>query len=124
LIGKRPQGPVPISGSWANVDGRLGAAVLSGSGISYVQAAGYSPGISICADILYGSFSNQSRHFNAGETVAHRLAVFAVDVTPDETAALAKSCSIREVGREEGKQRILRFRTPEGNWSEVKLAHF
>lgn len=121
---QRPQGPVPIPGSWVNVDGRLGAAVLAGSGISYVQGAGYSGGISICTDILYGSFSNRSRDFNAGEAVAHRLAVFAVNVTPDETAAFAKSCSIREVGREEGKKRILRFRALDGNWSEVRLLPF
>jgi hypothetical protein len=118
---QRTQGSVPISGSWVNVDGRLGAAVLSGSGICYVQAAGYSRGISICSDILFGSFSNQSRRFRTGEAVAHRLAVFAVEVTPKETAAFAKSCSIREVGHEEGDQRILRFRAPEGHWREVKL---
>jgi hypothetical protein len=114
---QHPQAPVPVSGSWANVDDRLGMVAVTGSGIAYVQAQGYTPGISICSDILYGSFSDRTRHFLAGEEVAHRLAIFAVEITPDQTKALAKSCAIET---KEGEQ-ILRFQAPEGTTMQVKL---
>ena len=72
---KSPKPPVRLPGAWANVDGRLGIVVLKGSGLEYAQARGYAPGISVHEDILYGSYSDEVRHFKAGEEVAHRLAI-------------------------------------------------
>lgn len=106
-----------IPGSWANVDGRLGVVVLAGTGIAYKQATSYSPGISVCSDILYGSFSDQARRFKAGDEVAHRIAVFFVEVTPQETASLAQSCKVD--GKPEA--RVLRFKQPDGADVEVPL---
>lgn len=114
---QRPQSPVQISGTWANVDGRLGMAVIAGSGIAYEQAKGYTPGISICSDVLYGSYSDQPRSFSSGEEIVHRLAVFAVEITPDQTAALAMSCSVKTKDGEP----VLCFQMPEGTRTEVKL---
>jgi hypothetical protein len=93
---QRPRPSIDVPGSWVNVDGRLGAVILTGAGMVYAQASGYSPGISVCSDILYGSCSDQTRQFKAGEEVAHRVAIFLVEVTPKETLALAQSCRIEE----------------------------
>lgn len=91
---QKPLQPVALPGSWANVSGRLGTVVLAGSGMAYAQGSGYLPGICVCADMLYGSYFDHPRQFKAGEEVAHRVAVFYVEVSPKETAALAKSCRI------------------------------
>lgn len=91
---QRQRDTVPVSGSWANVDGRMGVIAIAGAGIAYKQAGGYSPGISVCTDVLYGSYSDQVRHFKAGDKVARRLALFVVEVTPQETAAIARSCKV------------------------------
>ncbi|MDB6057423.1 MAG: hypothetical protein JWO95_1267, partial [Verrucomicrobiales bacterium] len=64
-----PQTPANLAGSWANVEGRVGLIVMSGSGILYKQAHGYSPGISICQDVLYGSYSDHPANLKAGEEV-------------------------------------------------------
>jgi hypothetical protein len=69
-----PRPPAPLSGSWVNVDGRLGVVMLSGSGMAYVQGKGYTPGICVCTDILYGSFSQPNREFGQDEQGAHRSA--------------------------------------------------
>jgi hypothetical protein len=112
-----PRKAVALSGSWANVDGRLGVVMVGGSGMSYAQASGYSPGISVCSDILYGSFSDHARQFKAGEEVAHRIVIFFVEVTPEQTAELAKSCKIET--KPEG--RVLQFKQPNGLASYVPL---
>lgn len=91
---RSPQHPFSVPGSWVNVDGRLGVVIVTGSGMNYAQAPGYAPGISVCTDVLYGSFSNQARHFKAGEEVARRVAILMVETTPKETAAIAKSARI------------------------------
>jgi hypothetical protein len=93
---RKPRPPLIVSGSWMNVDGRLGVVMARGAGLAYQQAGGYKPGISICEDILYGSLSNHRKHFQAGEEVAHRVAVACVEVTPRETAALAKTVRIEQ----------------------------
>lgn len=111
------QKPVTISGSWANVDGRLGIVVLSGSGMAYVQASGYSPGICVCADTLYGSYSDRPRRFKAGDEVAHRLAICFVEVSPKETSKLAKSCRIENTSTDS----ILYFKEPDGTDIEIAL---
>lgn len=113
----KPHKPVALSGSWANVDGRLGIVVLSGSGLTYAQATGYSPGICVCADILYGSFSDRTRNFKAGDDVAHRVAVCCVEISPRETAALAKSCRLETVSG----GLLLHFKQPDGTDTEVPL---
>jgi hypothetical protein len=106
-----------IAGTWANVDGRLGVVALAGSGIAYQQAAGYSPGISVCSDILYGSFSDQPRQFKAGDEVAHRLAIYFVEVTPNQTSDLSQFCRIETTP----DGRLLHFRQPDGKEALVSL---
>ena len=114
---EKPQKPVALHGSWANVDGRLGAVMLSGAGTVYAQASGYSRGISVYTDILYGSYSDQPRQFKTGDEVAHRVEIFFTEVTPEETSKLAKSCRIEKTpgGRE------LHFNRPDGKPGQVPL---
>jgi hypothetical protein len=114
---QKPQPPVAIPGSWANVDGRLGLVAPSGSGITYAQAHDYSRGIAVYTDILYGSHASQPRQFKAGEEVARRVGVFFLEVTPEETAALAKSCRLETTP---GGQ-VLHFKQPDGKAAEVPL---
>ncbi len=114
---RAPRQPMPIPGSWANVDGRLGVIVVAGSGMSYHQARHYAPGISVRADILYSSFSNHPQSYRAGDEVAHRIALFFVEVTPKETAALAQSIRIEN----QQPRQVLRFKTPEGAEAEIPL---
>jgi hypothetical protein len=113
----KPQKPVVVSGSWANVDGRLGVVMISGQHLVYAQASGYSPGICVCTDTLYGSYSDQTRKFKAGEEVAHHLAVCAVEVSPRETAKLAKSCRIENTPQGP----VLHFKQPDGTDTEIPL---
>jgi len=114
---KKPRKPVAISGSWANVDGRLGVIAVAGAGFSYNQAKGYQPGISICEDILYGSYSDRSRPFKAGQEVAHRIVIAVTEVTPKKTATLAQSCRV-----EDGPHgQVLRVKLAEGGEVEVPL---
>jgi hypothetical protein len=112
-----PRTPLTVPGNWANVDGRLGLVAVSGAGMTYAQAKGYSPGISVCADILYGSFSNRTKTFNKGEEIAHRTAVFYLEVSPRKTASLAKTVTV--VQAKDGK--VLRFRLPEGETATIPL---
>jgi hypothetical protein len=108
---------MPVPGSWANVDGRLGVVMVAGSGMSYNQAKKYAPGISVREDILYSSFTNRPKSYRAGDEVAHRIALFFVEVTPKETAALAASVKIEN----QSSRQILRFKTPEGAEAEIPL---
>lgn len=114
---KKPRPPVFLAGSWANVNGRLGVVMVAGGGLAYAPASGYSRGISVCTDILYGSYSEHSRQFEAGEEVAHRTAVVFVEVTPNETMALARACRI--VATPGGP--VLHFKQPGGKAAEVPL---
>ena len=109
---QKPQKPAMIPGSWVNVDGRLGAVMVTGSGLNYTQASEYN-GQAVYADVLYGSYSDQPRSFKAGDEVAHRVMIFFTEVSPDETESLAKSAKI------EGS--ILRITLPEGGEAEVPL---
>jgi hypothetical protein len=109
--------PIDIPGSWANVDNRLGVVMVAGGGMAYAQASAYSPGLSVYSDILYSSCSNRRREFKAGEEVAHRLAIFFVEVTSEETSALAQFCKVEE--KPDG--RVLRFKQPEGKSAEVAM---
>jgi hypothetical protein len=114
---KRTQSPKKLTGPWINIDSRLGAVVLGGHGVTYAQASEYSRGISVYTDILYGSFDDQARQHKAGEEVAHRLAIFYVEVTPEETRALARSCRIQV---KPGKRALL-FQQPGGRHTEIPL---
>jgi hypothetical protein len=114
---KQPHPPVALSGSWVNIDGRLGVVMMAGTGMAYAQASGYSPGISVYSDILYGSNSDLTREFKTGEEVARRIGIFFVEVTPEETLALAQACRIEEkLGG-----RVLHFKQPGGKNVEVPL---
>jgi hypothetical protein len=83
-----------VAGNWANVDGRLSVIVVRGSPIEYVQAKGYTSGIAVGEDMLYGSYTEGARHYKAGDEVARRLAIFLVETSPRKTAAIARSCRI------------------------------
>jgi hypothetical protein len=113
---RKPQPRMTISNSWANVDGHLGIAAVSGSGLAYAQASRYGP-ISVYSDTLYGSFNDHAREFKAGEQAASRIAILSVEVTPDETAALSHSARIEETK----SGRILIFRLPEGGEARIPL---
>jgi hypothetical protein len=114
---KKPQKPVALPGSWVDVDGRLGVIVMAGAGMAYAQATGYSPGISVCSDILYLSSSDSPRQFKAGDEVAHRIVIFLVEAGPKETSSLARSC---KVDKGAGKK-ALRFKQPGGKLAEAPL---
>jgi hypothetical protein len=114
---KTPRPPLALTSSWANVDGRLGVVMVAGSGLSYQPAPGYDPHTAVCSDVLYGSFSDHPRHFNAGEQVAQRTVLFFIEVTPKTTATLSRSFTIAETS---GRQ-VLRFKLPEGGQREVPL---
>ena len=114
---KKPQKSVALKGSWANVDGRIGMVVVQGSGMTYAPASKYSPGIAVYSDILYGSYSDHARQFKAGDEVANRIVILFVEVTPEQTSALAKSCKIETTPG----GRVLHFRQPDGKDTEVPL---
>ena len=114
---KKPQKPLALPGSWANVDGRLGVVMAIGSGLSYHQAAGYDSRMAVCPDILYGSFSDRPQRFKAGDQVAQRIVLFFVEVTPKTTSTLSQSFSIAE----KSGTRVLRLKLPEGGQAEVPL---
>lgn len=114
---EKPQRPVALHGSWANIDGRLGVVTAAGAGMAYAQASGYSRGSSVYSDILYGSYSDHPRQFKAGDEVTRRVEVFFIDVTPQQTSNLAKSC---RVGTAPGG-RVLHFQQPDGKTGEMPL---
>jgi hypothetical protein len=114
---KSPGKPGSFPGSWANVDGRLGVVMAAGSGLSYQQPKGYDPHTGVCADLLYASYSDRPRQFRAGETVARRVVLFFVEVTPKKTAALAQDFRLEATAN----PRVLRLKLPEGGAAEVSL---
>jgi hypothetical protein len=114
---QKPQKPLALPGSWANVDGRIGVVTVVGSGLSYHQATGYDPHTAVCPDVLYGSFSDRPQHFKAGDQVAQRTVLLFVEVTPKTTSTLSRSFTIAE---KSGAQ-VLRFKLPEGGQAEVPL---
>jgi hypothetical protein len=114
---KTPSPPQTLPGTWANVSGRLGIVMVKGSGLAYAQAKGYTRGISVYTDTLYGSYSTETRKFKPGEEVVHRLAILFVEATPKETAAVAQSCKIES----QPAGQFLRFQQPAGAATEVPL---
>ena len=114
---KKPQQTFSLSGSWVNVDDRLGAVAVAGSGLAYTQASQYSPGIAVYTDMLYGSYCDRARRFKSGQTIAHRIVVFFVEVTPKETSVLAQACRIEK--RTAGS--VLLFKQPSGENIELPL---
>jgi hypothetical protein len=106
-----------LPGWWANVDGRLGVVMAVGTGMRYQQGSGYDPHTAVCADLLYGSFLDYPRQFKAGEQAARRIVLMFTEVTPRQTAALARSVKVEE-GPRGG---VLRFKLPEGGQAEVPL---
>ena len=113
-----PKATTAIPGSWANVDGRLGVVNVTGSGMAYSQATGYTSGIAVYSDMLYGSYSSVRRSFKSGDQAARRIVVFFTEVTPAETAALAQSVRL-----ENGPNgQVLRFSLPEGGEGSVSTS--
>jgi hypothetical protein len=115
---QEPKPVLPLTGSWANIDGRLGVVSVAGSGLSYMQGSGYLPGISVCADILYGSYSDRPMQFKQDQVIARRIAIFFVEVTPQETSRLAKYSSLEE---KHGAQ-ILHFKQPNGEDRQIAIS--
>jgi hypothetical protein len=107
---------IKLSGGWANVDARLGIVMIAGSGMTYRQASGYNPQ-AVCADVLFGSFSDQPRTYKAGDEVSRRVVLFCVETTPEETSALSDSVNVEPT--QEGE--VLRFKLPEGGHVAVPL---
>lgn len=114
---QKPRRRMDIKGSWVNVDGRLGVVMVAGAGMGYAQATGYSRGVSVCTDILFGSHCDGPKQFKAGEEVARRVAVFFLEVAPKETSRLANTCRIEA---KPGGQ-MLRFKQAGGRDAEVPL---
>lgn len=114
---QNPKPTTAIPGSWANVDGRLGIIIIEGSGINYTQAKSYSSGISVYTDTLSASYSEQSRRFNTGESVARRVVLLLTEISPKQTATLAHSLRIEN----SGKEKVLHFNLPEGGQARLSL---
>jgi hypothetical protein len=115
----RRQPIAALAGPWVNADDRMSVIMLGGgaTGLAYQQASGYSKGISVCSDILYGSFWDKARSFKAGDEVAHRIALVLLEVTAQETAALAKACHMEATPT----GRVLHFKRPDGSDAQVPL---
>jgi hypothetical protein len=91
--------------------------MAASAGMTYAQASGYPRGMSVYSDILCGSWSEQTCRFKPGEEVARRVALFFVEVTSEETLALAQSCRIEE----KPAGQMLHFRQPGGKSQEIRL---
>jgi hypothetical protein len=117
----QPQPIAALAGPWVNVDDRMSVIMLGdgAAGLAYQQASGYSKGISVCSDILYGSFSDKARSFRAGDEVAHRIALVFLEVTARETAAMAGACHIEATPA----GRVLHFTQPDGPDAQVPLRY-
>jgi hypothetical protein len=114
---QNPQQPTSLPGSWANVDGRLGIIAIEGSGFNYTQAKSYSRGISVYSDILDASYSDQPRHFKAGDSVAHRVVLLLAELSPEQTVALAHSLRVEQ----QKEKKLLHFKLPEGGNADIQL---
>jgi hypothetical protein len=117
FLAASPSKLTSIPGSWANVDGRFGMVVVIGSGIVYKQEQDYSPGISIRQDVLYGSHDAHGLYLKAGDELAHRVAILFTEITPEQTRAITRTVRIEK----KGKGNVLRFKLPEGDYTEVML---
>jgi hypothetical protein len=106
-----------IPGTWANVDGRLSLIMVEGSGLAYAQSGGYDPHTAVCADVLYGSFSDGPKRFKAGETVARRIVLVFAETSSKDTAVLARSARVED----QSGHRVLRCKLPEGGHAVVPL---
>lgn len=105
-----------VPGNWANVDGRLGVVVVSGSGIAYQDVKTYNRDGAL-QDTLFGSFSDAPRSVKAGEEAARRIAVMFTDVSAGETARLAREIRVEKTPTGS----ILRLVLPEGGERRVAL---
>jgi hypothetical protein len=115
---KDPKPSMAIAGRWVNIDSRLAVVTIAGSGLLLAPSSGYLPGISVCCDTLYGSYSDRPRQFKAGEVIVHRMAVALVEVTPQETSRIVQSCRIEGPG---GSQ-FLTFKQPDGQDCRAPIA--
>ena len=107
-----------IPGNWVNIDNRLGVVTIAGSGMSYASGSGYLPGIAVCCDTLWCSYSDNPRTVRAGEIIFHRLAIFYVEVTPQKTEQLARSCAMGTTS----SGAVLRFLQPDGSEHRTSIS--
>jgi hypothetical protein len=71
----------------------------------------------VYSDILHASYSDQPRHFKAGDSVARRIVLLVTEVSPEQTAALAHSLRVES---HDGKE-FLNFKPPEGGKARIQL---
>jgi hypothetical protein len=94
-------GDHPLTGNWANVDGRLGLAVAGGAPASLLyRAAGEPNRPGAREDLLMGAYRSGPASFAAGSVVAERAGVLLPDASPEETAGIA--ARLRRTRSEEG----------------------
>lgn len=116
IVGLGTESLIRIPGDWANVDGRLGAVLVSGSGLVYQDAANYNRDGAL-QDTLYGSFSDTPHDYKTGEQVARRIVVFFTETSPSDTARLAKQIRIEKTP----KGSVLRLMLPEDGECRIAL---
>ena len=94
-------GDYPLTGNWANVDGRLGLAVAGDAPASLLyRAAGEPNRPGAREDLLIGAHRSGPASFAAGAVVAERAGVLLPDASPEETAGIA--AGLRRTRSEEG----------------------
>jgi hypothetical protein len=116
IIGLGTEDLIRIPGNWANVDGRLGVVMVSGSGLVYQDAAKYNRDGAL-QDTLYGSFSDTPRDFKAGSQVARRIVVFFTETSPGDTAKLARKIRVEKTPAGS----VLCLTLPEGGECRITL---
>lgn len=117
ITGPGTEALISVPGQWANVDGRLGIVMVSGSGLTYQDVAGYNRD-GARQDFLYGSFSDKARSLKAGQQVARRIVVYFVETSPEETARLAEQIRIEKTP----SGSVLHLALPEGGEYQVRLS--
>ena len=111
ITGPETDQTIRIPGRWANVDGRLGIVVLSGSGMAYRDVGKYNRN-GAREDFLFGSLSVEPREYKAGDVIARRAVLVLTETSPEETAALAEKARL-----DGGTGRLhIRIELPEGSY--------
>ncbi|MES2459422.1 MAG: hypothetical protein V4671_02475, partial [Armatimonadota bacterium] len=115
-VGGEP-GDHPLTGNWANVDGRLGLIAAPGSRLMY-RSVGKPNRAGAREDFLYGQFQGGTlREFKQGAVVAERAGLLLPGASAAETARIAATMKVeRSVGG-----RTVRFTGPDGRAQALTL---
>ena len=116
IVGLGTEGLIRIPGSWANVDGRLGVVMVSGSWLVYQDAAKYNRDGAL-QDVLFGSFSDTARDYKSGSQVARRIVVLFTETSPSDTAKLARRIRVEKTPAGS----VLRLTLPDGGECRIAL---